>query len=281
MAGKVRRDVVRAGLVLELVRRGRAGAPLTDDHSPLEISLTSHGARLTHVPLAIESIARGGMLPAALTLWVDPGAGDCALRIPRLRRQVERGLRIRESSQALGPHTKYFPHLSRDGARRLLVTADDDVLYPRNWLSDLWKAHQATPDNVVCHRAHRFSVREGRVLPYRHWPPVDDIRPHPTVFPTGVNGVLYPEMVQGAILDAGLEFLRYAPTADDVWLHFVTISRGFSARQVANENRLFPAVPLSQRSSLVLDNLGRSGNDAQIDALYGAEPGAELLPLLQ
>lgn len=280
--GKVRSEIVRSGIVTYLAHRSRfSHSSLVDPSSPLQVSLASHGKRLDVVPFAIESIGRGQLRPSAVTLWVDPGARAQALRIDAIRRQVERGLQIRESQQILGPHTKYYPQVSQSTARQLLVTADDDVLYPRTWLKDLKTAHEETPDLVVCHRAHRLVVRNGRLLPYVEWPAVNDDRPHPTVFPAGVSGVLYPTAVQDALAAAGSDFLRYAPRADDIWLHFVITSSGFLARQVRDRGSLFLTVPRSQTQALLRHNVLEGGNDQQLAELYDGGPGSVLLPVFE
>ena len=113
------------------------------------VSLTSYGKRIRTVCLAIESIARGSMLPSRLILWID----DIAVfdNLPSgIRRLRQRGLEVR-FCRNYGPHKKYYPYLaSVETIEAPLVTADDDLLYPRYWLKELVEAFRQCPDVVNC-----------------------------------------------------------------------------------------------------------------------------------
>lgn len=64
----------------------------------------------------------------------------------------------------------------------VIVTADDDALYPENWLEGLWDIHEKYPGCVCCYRAHEITFEGGRVAPYQEWyglsPDKKDLRKH-------------------------------------------------------------------------------------------------------
>ena len=146
--------------------------PLVDASNPTVVSLTSYAARLRSVHLTIESIGRGSVRPGRIILWVDPEVvvDELPEELQRLRR---RGLEIASSPGRYGPHTKYFPYVMSEAPHdALLVTADDDSLYPRWWLASLQEAAAGSED-VVCFRAHRVGFgADGRLAPYNSWSPV-------------------------------------------------------------------------------------------------------------
>jgi len=235
---------------------------------PVTVSLTSHGDRVADAALAIESIAAGRRRPERLVLWLDDPVKLADLP-PALRRLQQRGLEVLLSKN-YGPHTKYFPALE-DAVRaeQPLVTADDDILYPRYWLDLLWRRHQQHPEDVVCYRACvvRFAG-DDRLAPYRAWPMCRTTSPSLLNLATGVSGVIYPVPALRAVRQHGTQFASVCPTADDLWLHWCEATAGIRVRQALSRPRHFPIIPGSQGVALLLVNVGEDGNDAQLAALY-------------
>ena len=260
-----RKALARVGLRLMTVVNDTSTAGLLGDGPP--VSLTTYGRRIPTAFATVEAIGLGSLKPRRLVLWLD-SADDLANLDPRLQRLVRRGLEVRLSAN-YGPHTKYYPFV-RDlwDGQECLVTADDDIIYPPHWLSRLWRAHQAAPQAVNCHRAHRIAVSAGTLVPYGQWRAVDDSAAAPTVFATGVSGVIYPPELLAHLRTLGEKFDDCCPKADDVWLQFVAVENGIGVRQIRARSRHFPVVADSQVEKLQNDNVAGSGNDRQIAATY-------------
>ena len=231
------------------------------------VCLTSYGHRVASCHYTIESIARGSTRPSRLILWLDD---EAALAHPSraLQRLMGRGLEVLPCPN-FGPHNKQYPFaLLEDTSGHPLVTADDDVLYPRFWLARLIEANHAFPDAVNCYRAHTIVTDGGVLAPYRTWVPRRGTKPSFAAFATGVSGVIYPPDLIAALRGEGDAFLASAPLADDVWTHAVAVRHGFRARQIQDEQLEFPAVPGTQRGTLYHRNVAQGGNDGQIAAAY-------------
>lgn len=259
----------------ELRARNRATRSSVLGSAPVIVSLTTYGSRLPTVAYVIESIAAGSSRPAQLILWLDDSADLASL--PRsLRRLERRGLQVKVAEN-YGPHTKYFGALPLAAGSALpIVTADDDVLYPRAWLDRLMRAATEHPGVINCYRASIVGMSEGRLLPYGCWPRCKDTHASVAHFATGVSGVHYPGPMIEALLARGTGFLTTAPRADDIWLHWVALQEGIKVRQISSRPRAFPSLPGTQQQTLVSENLDRGGNDVQIAALY-TECDAETL----
>lgn len=253
-----------------LGRHGRRS--VIDPHVPVVVSLTSFGDRLGRAHVAVESIARGSTRPGRLILWIDPDEDPSSLP-PTLGRLARRGLEIRTSPWDIGPHKKYYPVVAGPDAPCLpLVTADDDVLYPRRWLEELLATSERSPDSVVAHRVRDLLLCEdGRIAPYNSWPLARGTTPALRHFATGSSGALYPVTVQLHLRDLGRGFESCCPRADDLWLHHAVITSGSSTRQVRRRSRTFLEVPGTQARALSHENTGRSANDPQVLATYSAE----------
>ncbi|MEP7295467.1 MAG: hypothetical protein ABI702_04705 [Burkholderiales bacterium] len=247
---------------------GLGRRPVIGD-TPIVVSLTTHGIRLARVHRTIESIARGVVKPRRLMLWLGNRERDRPL--PRaLQRLQRRGLEVQYADD-VGPHTKYFPYACSEPAHRLpLVTADDDMWYPPFWLARLWQAHRGEPAQVHGYRARRVQLVDGRLAPYETWPFMDDDRPGPSVFATGVGGVVYPPALLDRLREQGPAFQACCPKADDIWLHASALRHGFLARQLDREVMEFRTMPSTQSIGLQNQNVGMALNDVQALATYTA-----------
>ena len=244
--------------------------------APCVVSLSTYGARADSVYFAIESIGRGSVLPRRIILWIDDP--DIFNALPAsLKRLQGRGLEVLFSERNYGPHTKYYPYLLSQGeAIELapdLVTADDDILYPRNWLADLVVARSRSKDDelIFCHRAKRVKIDGDRLAPYVEWADCRDVEPSVINFATGVSGVLYPVQFLRHLKNAGAGFLDSCPKADDLWLHYHAVINGYRIKQVLDVPVLYPFVPRTQASGLVFANVFAGENDRQIANLYTSE----------
>ena len=251
------------------VRNRLSSAPVLGQ-VPVVVSLTSYGARVDTVAYAVESIAAGRVRPRRLILWLDDAA-RYQTRPAALRRLESRGLEILLTTD-WGPHKKYFPALPIASAASLpLVTADDDILYPRFWLTRLWAAAQRAPDIIHCYRAHVVLTDGDRIAPYGAWLRRRDTLASVANFATSGSGVYYPPAMVQALLSRGTDFTERAPRADDIWLNWVALRSGIPIRQLATMPRDFRSLPGTQVQALAQENVVGGGNDRLIASLY--EPG--------
>ena len=262
------------GLWILRVRNRFSSASALGD-APVMVSLTSYGTRIDSVAYSIESIAAGSTRPRRLVLWLDDEVRFAA-RPAALRRLERRGVEVRLTENR-GPHTKYFPSLPLAIADGLpLVTADDDILYPPQWLAGLVAAGVEHPDVVNCYRASVIALRGGAVAPYVEWPRCGDAAVSAAHFATGVSGVRYPVPMLEELARHGDEFVRRCAKADDIWLHWVALRAGVGVRQVSPRARHFPYLPGTQEETLVSGNIGQGANDRYVAGLYEAEDVARL-----
>jgi hypothetical protein len=248
-------------------RNARTERTAIDPSSPAYVSLTTHGKRLETVHLTIETIARGTAKPGRLVLWLDDEAA-WRDRPDALRRLEARGVEVK-LTRNLGPHTKYYPALAELAPDEVLVTADDDMIYPRSWLRELLAAHDRQPDLVHCHRAHVVTFAgDDSLAPYERWDECWTRESSIANFATGVSGVIYPKRMIELLRVGGTEFLSTAPKADDVYLHAVAASNGVRVRQIRRSPEHYAMLPESQGQGLYHDNVKGAGNDGQISASY-------------
>jgi len=250
-----------------LTARNRFSRRSLVERSAPTVSLTTHGVRTDSVFLTLETIAQGDVRPGRLILWIDDP--ERFSNLPKsLQRLKRRGLEVR-LCENFGPHTKYFPYLEAHADLvDPLVTADDDVLYPRWWLAGLVEAYRENAQIINCYCARTVRLDGNRLAPYVEWPLCTTTAPSQLNFVTGVSGVIYPPHFLAHLRSKGRAFLDLCPKADDIWLHVNAVRLGCKIRQMRNVAARFPVVPGTEDAALFQFNMFGGGNDAQISKTY-------------
>lgn len=235
------------------------------------VSLTTHGDRLNTVHITIASILKGNILPAKIILWLD----DDKLfnLIPKeLSELCSKGLEIKKTNN-YGPHTKYYPYIAMGDFDHLLVTADDDIIYPVFWLENLIKENVKYPNSICCYRAHFILFDdENTFSKYTKWHQcINNRKASYRYFATGVSGVIYPKAFQKNLADAGDSFLNICRNQDDVWLHFMAVKNNYLIKQVGLIPFHFPLIPNTQYLGLCNINVTNEKNDEWIKATYSLD----------
>jgi hypothetical protein len=169
------------------------------------VTMTTIPQRVKVCHRAIKAILAGTVKPDRFVLNV-------AFEPPALLRDLP--IDIRQVDD-IGPATKLLPTLQayRNRPDVLLVTADDDRLYPQDWLRSLVNSARENPECVVC-----AGGRMIRTASYRRWrkrrKPTD---PMPNLLPLGVYGVAYrPSHFTEQVFDVAT-MKELTPHNDDLW----------------------------------------------------------------
>lgn len=190
----------------------------TGDDEGLIISLTSFPQRMYEIHYTLYSLLTQTVKPAKVVLWLGTeqfpdGEKDIPQKVLKLK---ENGLVI-EWHKNLRSYTKLVPSLKKY-PNNIIVTADDDIYYEKDWLEKLLKSHKENKNCIICHRAHRVKFDREKLAPYKKWPKkIKGGKASYLNFLTGVGGVLYPQnSLHKDVLKEEL-FTELAPKADDVW----------------------------------------------------------------
>jgi len=237
-------------------------------------SLTSFPARINDVHLTIESLFQQSLKADQLVLWLSvENFPNKEADLPELLlKQQDRGLTIKFVDGDLGSYKKIIYALSRF-PNALIITFDDDILYPADSIDLLYRAYLHEPDVIHCHRGHRMlHDASGKLLPYQEWGmSVQSAQPGFDIFPTGNGGVMYfPGSLHKDVLNEET-FQRLARNADDVWLKAMSLKQGVPCKPIEDKrpwkSRLL-MIEGSQEVSLMKQNKSKvKGNDSKITAV--------------
>lgn len=242
----------------------------------LVISLTSYRKRFDTLHLTLRCLLNQSLRADAVWLWI---AHEERELVPHEVLALQgNGLEIRYCPD-LKSYKKIIPALQEDPSA-FIVTADDDVRYPRHWLAGLVDAWPGDARTAVAWRAHRIVLdpESRRPLPYRRWQwnCLDLARPSPLLFPTGVGGVLYPPGIFHRDVTARKRFEALCPGADDIWLYWMCrLNEG--RFKVVGESLSIRHWPGTQLESLWHKNLVLGNNDRCVQNMiehYGLFGGA-------
>lgn len=240
--------------------------------SNLIISLTTFELRVKALDHTLKSIVNGSVLPEGIYLYVDQNTADLINKMNKFSQKLIKAkmlhLRVVENVRS---YKKLVFALSEHPDKDIVI-ADDDVLYPSDWLEDLYTARANWKNNnkvIICHRGHRpLTNSDGSFQPYKNWPKSTDHAKEPVLdlFPTGTGGVLYPAGSMPPITRMKDLYQKYAPTNDDIWFWFSALSNkcSFVLTGKAFHSKRFLEIPEAQRSSLYSINVNRNANDVQI-----------------
>ena len=253
------------------------------NHKPIIVSVTSHPARIREVVLAIRTVYRQTRQPDKVILWLGeekfPNKYD-DLPEELLRLVTEKGLEIRWCED-IGPHTKYF-YAFQEYPDALVITIDDDILYPPDRIENLYQCYLRFPKAVSAGRADFVPVSEFEEMPpVTTWPEEVDawvLQPSMQLYAMGVNCVLYPTVLFSRVselLDKET-IRRVCPYADDLWLKAMQAVAGIPVVVAEPDQPLPISTVESQDTALWHYNCVDGGNNVQwkqiereIDSRYG------------
>lgn len=224
------------------------------------VSLSTHGRRLYEVYLAIESIMQGSMKPNRVILWLSKDIQGEPLPLTLLN-QIKRGLVVNYTKD-IGPYTKFIPALI-EYPYSIIVTIDDDILYPYDTLELLFSAYQKHPRCICANRIMDIKLdKQGNPTSLPSWKELEDKdRISILNFFEGVGGVLYPpQCFVSEVLNQSV-FREICPTADDVWFNCMAL---LSKTSVVLANHHYSRFPLFINDSVQDSALWRLNNSEKM-----------------
>ncbi|MDH7912995.1 hypothetical protein [Winogradskyella sp. SYSU M77433] len=242
-----------------------------DTESTVIVSLTTIPNRIEYVYLPIKSLLNQTVPPKKIVLWLGEEFFTSKIEdLPKnLRELIPFGLEI-EFCKDLKAHTKYY-YTFQNYKENLVLTIDDDILYPKNLIEVLLNKYNEFPKSVVANRVRKIVVDENGVKPYRDWKinvPKSSREPSHLLLATGVSGVLYkPSLFSESTYDTeGME--KTNCIGDDIWLKAAQIDSDLKVVKTDQFARAFIEIEEAQEQSLYKANVFENENDRQVKEVF-------------
>ncbi|MEE0024316.1 glycosyltransferase family 2 protein [Methanobrevibacter sp.] len=245
----------------------------------LIVSLTSFPERLYDIHFCIYSILNQTIKPDEIVLWLaneqfPNGEKDIPHEVLNLKKF---GLKIKWCED-IKAYKKLIPAL-KEYPNDLIVTADDDLFYPENWLELLYEEHKQNPDYIICQRSRKISFNNsGSLKSYDEWKLNDgEVKQSFFNFSTNGAGSLFPPHSLYSDVSNKNLFEKLCPNADDVWIWAMAILNRTKIKGVNNNMRELTYVNLARELNILNEKTLYSsnfdgGNDLQIKNIIDYYP---------
>lgn len=123
---------------------------VSKDCIPIIVSLTSFPQRINTVWMTIESIIRQNCKPEAIVLWLSRTQFPNEFEdLPlHLLKQIDNGLSIKFVDGDIRSYKKFY-YAFHEYPNKLILTIDDDLLFPSYFLKSIYDCHKQNPRCIV------------------------------------------------------------------------------------------------------------------------------------
>ncbi len=250
---------IKYSLKMRMIHKRDLGANF-EKKIPVVVSLTSIPSRLRTLDITIRSMMQQSFQPEKIVLWLKE---DLKASIPkRLQKLQGDFFEIRYSPYGFS-HRKLI-HSLTDFPKFPVITCDDDVIYDKDTVKQLYLTHLEHPDVVIGNRCREITYHNDEVLSYSKWSFLKNEATHKElVMPVGAFCVLYPvNSLDSEVQNVDL-FMKLAPRADDLWFKAMALRNGVLSIQNHRDIK-FP-IPIlgTQFIALKKENKGQDKNRVQ------------------
>lgn len=273
------RSINKKQVLKQINKLSTFGVEQTSNQTPrFIVSLTSYPERISTIHYTLFSLLRQSIKPNELILWLgDEKFPNKEKDLPQtLLRLKKFGLTIKWC-QDIRAYTKLLPAL-REYPDDIIITADDDIFYPRDWLEKLCRAYYQNPSYIHCHWISVVTTENNKIMSPKKWlKGVNECAPSFHNFLLGVGGVLYPpHSLHKDVFNE--KFKQLSPLNDDIWFWAMAvlnntkinlIPEGYSSLTYIDSDR---ELGLNNKTSLQQQNIHQNYNDNQIANVAEAYP---------
>ena len=227
------------------------------------VSMTTFPARIDYVHLAIKSLLNQTVKPGKIILWLAEEQFRNVKLPDHLQKLCAYGLEIRYCKENILAHKKYY-YTMQEFREHVIVTYDDDIIYPEDSLEKLLRMHAQHPNAIICNRGREIEVDNGEVAAYRHWKVSGCIPagvPGYRVMASTGAGTLYPPNCMPEETFDIEKIRQLALTADDLWMKVMSIRGGVPVVKSQTRGKALCVSKGKQDVTLAHRNVDQNLND--------------------
>ena len=240
----------------------------------LIISLTTWYKRVSTVHLVLNTLVNQSKEADMIILCINKEELDAAqIEIPtQVNDLVNKGLVTILWAENLKSYKKLVPALMQF-PNDIIVTADDDILYPSNWLELLHDSYLKYPKTIHCHKASYFLFDKNFNFPPNRNASfdLDKLLPFNAYF-VGCSGVLYPPHCLYADVTKKEIFMQIASENDDVWFWAMATLKRTRIVKIKNAITDNPEVEGTDEHSLFATMNSKGHGENQLEQIMKRYP---------
>lgn len=233
-----------------------------DNDTKVIVSLTSFPQRLETLDICLKSLLRQTVQPDKIIVTFGDDVQEKMIP-PRLKKMQKYGIEFKFYEENLKPHKKYF-YTMQDYKESIIITVDDDSIYPMTTLQELITSYKKYPNSISARRVHKIRFdKGGKIAPYSMWEKETKVYTEPSkeLVAIGVGGILYPPGIMPSMTYNKKMIKSCALCADDLWLKAMEISAGLDVVWAVCEQPEPDVIVRTQRVRLNKVNTGEEGGN--------------------
>lgn len=244
------------------------------DMKKVIVSFTSYPKRIGTIYKVLDSIISQTVLPDKIVLYLSSSEFKNFGKLPNFEKYEKLGFEIHWHEENLMSYKKWF-YAFQEYKNDIVITIDDDILYPNIALETLLKYHAQFPKCIIARRAAIITKKsDGTIAKYVDWcsagysfvgiPRMD------IVATTGGMTLFLPWLFKQEVLNVGV-FMEKIPYADDLWIKIMEVYSGIPT--VLAEKRWNDPVLKEHQKECLFENYNKDGgNDMQLRELLKEYP---------
>ncbi|GMO48954.1 MAG: glycosyl transferase [Termitinemataceae bacterium] len=213
------------------------GIDVSQSSPELIVSLTSFPPRMEKLHYTLFSLLNQTKKPHRIILWLgeeqfpnkEYDVPEKVLVLLKCGVSIEWCKDIRSYKKLVPAYRKY--------PDAVIVTADDDLYYAKNWLELLYNSYLTDTTVIHCIGGLRVRYTSEGIRPHSEWDFCPNLEPSYTTFGQGGRGVLYPPHSLYKDIDNVALFTRLVPTDDDMWFWAMAVLNGTKIKTVQSPLR--------------------------------------------
>ena len=246
----------------KFIKKIQVNEPIRTDE--IIISMTSYPRRFKFASKSIKSILMQDLRPKRIILFLFEDDFKLSKYFEKFSRY---GVEVQSYPKNLKSFLKIIPALELY-PDHVIVSADDDMYYRRDWLRQLINGSDTHPNSIVGHRGIKIRLdSNGQVMPYLNWKLEESEFFGSNLVLTSVGGILYPVgLLNRNVLDMDLAE-KLTPNNDDFWIYFIALMSEIPQGTIKSTNQDPYYWFGSQKLALWKSNVLENKNDVQFTNL--------------
>lgn len=230
------------------------------------VSLTTFPGRFNQLFLCLKSLVIQSFKPDKIIVYLGSDTNRDLLT-KEMRDFEQYGIEYRfDEEKNLMPHKKYY-YAMQEYPDSVIVTADDDIIYPIGWLESLYNSYKQYPNAISARRVHLMKKDNNDIAPYDSWE--DQCRrirrPSMSLIATGNSGVLYPPHCFGKEAFDIEAIENLCLRADDIWLKCLEVKYSIPVVWVKNWEVSLQDIDSESNEKLSDENVFTGTNDGVLE----------------
>lgn len=245
-----------------LQKRKKWGLNHCNRDEEIIVSLTSYPQRYSSLLYVLASLLCQTMKPDRIIVYL--AEEEVRNGIPKSLLKAETyGVETVIVKENIKPHKKYY-YAMQMYPNALIITVDDDILYPESLIEELYNSHLRFPDEVIISRAHGIKFKDGNPEPYSNWEwrVKETSKPSFSMLGTNGAGTLFPpnSLHKEAFDIDAINML--ALEQDDLWIKIMEVKNNKKV-VLCNPNLWYESILMqwTQDEALCKTNVGDNKND--------------------